>query len=63
VLPNGAPVVPPLRSPQDSEASRRLRESAPATPPPATTPPQPVPPPLVSPPAGASAPSATPRTN
>ncbi|MBX3625676.1 MAG: type II secretion system secretin GspD [Rhizobacter sp.] len=63
VLPNGAPVVPPLRSPQDSEASRRLRESAPATPPPASTPPQPVPPPLVSPPAGASAPSATPRTN
>jgi general secretion pathway protein D len=63
VLPNGAPVVPPLRTPEESEQSRRLRESGARTPPPSPTPPQPVPAPLVSPPAGASAPSATPRTN
>ncbi|HEY0817965.1 MAG TPA: type II secretion system protein GspD, partial [Rhizobacter sp.] len=63
ILPNDAPVVPPLRSPQDSEASRRLRESAPPASPPASTPPQPVPPPLVSPPAGASAPAGGARSN
>ena len=63
VLPNGAPVVPPLRTPEESEQSRRMRESGTKAPPTSPTPPQPVPPPLVSPPAGASAPSATPRTN
>jgi general secretion pathway protein D len=63
ILPNDAPVVPPLRSPQESEESRRLRESNTRTPPPSPTPPQPVPAPLVSPPAGASAPTGGARTN
>ncbi|MBL0728111.1 type II secretion system secretin GspD [Piscinibacter sp. HJYY11] len=63
VLPNDAPVVPPLRSQLESEQSRRQRESGTRTPPPAATPPQPVPVPLVSPPAGASAPSGGARTN
>jgi general secretion pathway protein D len=63
ILPNDAPVVPPLRSPQESEESRRLRESNTRTPPPSPTPPQPVPAPLVSPPAGASAPAGGARSN
>lgn len=63
VLPNDAPVVPPLRSQLESEQSRRQRESGTRTPPAAATPPQPVPVPLVSPPAGASAPSGGARTN
>lgn len=63
VLPNDAPVVPPLRSPEETEQSRRLRDSNTRTPPPSPTPPQPVPAPLVSPPAGASAPTGGARTN
>lgn len=63
VLPNDAPVVPPLRSPEETDQSRRLRESGTRTPAPQPVPPQPVPPPLVSPPAGASAPTGGARSN